>query len=176
MASKRVWMVVLVVLGVLALAGWHVAAAKEKKAKKGTLPPSAAAAIKKAFPKATLKEVEREKKGVVLYEVELKQNGAELEVQVTAEGQIVEVEQEVARAELPQAVAAALAKLAGGAKVKEIEKKEVRAVVKLVELRRPEVVYEAEFVQDGKEVEVKISADGKLLGKEVESEDEENDD
>ena len=178
MMGKTGKTIVLASLAVLVLATWHVAAAKGKKEGKGSkpvLPPAAAAAIKKAFPKATIDEVEREKEGVVLYEVELKQDGKEVEVEVSPDGQIVEVSREIAKGDLPKAVAKTLAKLAGGAKIREIEKEEIHAVVKLVKLRKPLVVYEAEFVRNGKEVEVKIAEDGRLVGKEVEDEKDDDD-
>lgn len=176
MIRKPAKIIALAGLAVLVLAAWHVAAAKAKKENKPVLPPAAAAAVKKAFPKATIDEVEREREGVVLYEVELKQNGKEVEVEVSPGGQIVEVGRKVAKGDLPKAVAKTLAKLAGDAKIKEIEKEEIHAVVKLVRLKKPQVVYEAEFVRNGKEVEVRIAPDGRLLGKEVEDEEDDDDD
>lgn len=177
MIRKPAKMIVLASLAVLVLTAWHVAAAKDKKeGNKPVLPPAAAAAIKKAFPKATIDEVEREREGVVLYEVELKQNGKEVEVEVSPDGQIVEVGRKVAKGDLPKAVAKTLARLAGDAKINEIEKEEIHAVVKLVKLDKPRVVYEAEFVRNGKEVEVRIAPDGKLLGTEVDDDDDDDGD
>ncbi len=175
---KRAKILALVALVLLVVVACHIAAAKstkEKKCKKPVLPPAAAAAIKKAFPQATVGEIEREKEGVVLYEVELDQNGQKIEVEVTTAGQIVEVEMEVAQEDLPEAVAKTLANLAGDAKVKKIEKEKTLAVIKVVVLKKPQVVYEAEFVKDGKEVEVKIAEDGKLVGKEVADHDDDDD-
>jgi hypothetical protein len=45
-----------------------------------------------------------------------------------------------------------------------------------VETENGRTVYEAEWEEDGKEVEVEVAPDGKLLGKEVEQDDDEEDD
>ena len=179
MLSKPKRIVVLVGLAVLAVAAWNVAAGKgykEKQGRKVVLPPPAAAAIKKAYPKATIAKVEWEKEAVILYEVELREDGKEIEVEVAADGLIVEVERKVTKEELPEAVAKTLGEQAGDAEIKELEKEKIHAVVKLVKLDKPQTVYEAKVMQNGKLVEVKIAEDGKLLGKKVEHEHEKEDD
>jgi uncharacterized membrane protein YkoI len=177
--ATRTKSIVFASLALLAFTTWHVVAAtgrKERSGKRPILPSGAAAAIKRAFPKATIGEVGREREGVLLYEVELKQDDEEIEVEVTGDGQIIEVERKVPKGALPKAVAKTLGKLAGNAKVEEIEKEEIHAVLKLVKLKSPRVVYEVEFIQDGKKVEVKIAQDGTFLGEEVEDEDDDDDD
>ena len=141
---------------------------------------AAVESIKAAFPNATIGEVEAEKEdGLDLLEVELTLDGKEIEVTVSPDGVIVEVETEVAMKDLPKAVADAIAKAAAGAKVEEIEREETRAVVrdgKLVKLDQPKITYEAEFLKDGKEVEVEVAADGTILSTETEDEGEDDDD
>lgn len=179
MIRKTGKMAVMAGMAMLVLATWHVAAAKpakRKKAGKPALPPAAAAAIRKAFPKATIDEVERETASIVLYEVELKQGRKEIEVQVSRGGQIVEIGRRVAKVDLPKAVARTLAKLAGDARIREIEREEIHAVIKFVKLKKPLVVYEAEFVRNGKEIEVRIAPDGTLLAREVEDDDDDGND
>jgi len=178
MTAKSRNAIALISLAVLVFAGWSIVTAKDKKSSRAVLPAAATRAIKKAFPKAAIGQVERERESVVLYEVELEQDGREVEVEVTPGGRIVEVERAVTKGELPDAVAGALAKLAGDAKIKEIEKVEIHAAVKVVKLRKVRVVYEAEFIKDGKKVEVKIAENGKFLGKEVDDDgdDDEDDD
>ena len=136
------------------------------------LPPAAADAVKAAFPQASIVEVEQENEdGVTLYEVELRQDGKEVEISVSADGVIVEVETQIAEAELPKAVARTIAKVAGDAKVEEIQREETRAVVrdgKLVKLDEPRITYEAEFRKDGRETEVEIAGDGTVLKTETE--------
>ena len=46
----------------------------------------------------------------------------------------------------------------GDAKIKKVEKEEVRAVVQVVTLKKPVVVYEAEFVKGGKTYEIVITS------------------
>jgi hypothetical protein len=103
--------------------------------------------------------------------VELADGGKEVELEVTPSGQIAGVEKEIAESDLPAPVAKKLADLAGDGQVKEIERQELHAVIRMVKLSEPKVFYEAEIVKDGKEVEVTISEDGKVLAKEVEEDD-----
>ncbi|MFH1732184.1 MAG: PepSY-like domain-containing protein, partial [Planctomycetota bacterium] len=143
------------VAGIIALATVVIAASQTAYAEEIALPAPAANAVKAAFPGATVSEIERENEnGVLLYEVELKQNGAEIDVKVMADGTIVEVESKIAAKDLPAAVAKAVEKAAPGATIKEVERKEIRAALKagkVVKLAKPEVVYEVEVVKDGKE-------------------------
>ena len=143
-----------------------------------SLPRAAADAVKAAFPQASIEEVALDKEdGIELYEVELRQNGEETEVTVSPDGVIVEVETEVSLKDLPKAVADAIAKAAGGAKVEEVTREETRAVVragKLVKLDQPKITYEAEFRRDGKEVEIELAPDGTILT--TEGEDDEDED
>jgi len=131
------------------------------------LPKAAADAVKAAFPGAEIEEVELDNEdGMKLYEVELELKDAEIEVTVSADGVIFEVETEITVEALPKAVADALAKVAKGGKVKEVEKEEQRAVVKdgkLVTLKTPTVTYSAEIRTADGEIEVEIAADGKVL-------------
>ena len=132
-------------------------------------------AIKKAFPQAKIVQVEPEKKSVVVYEVELIRDGKEVEILVTSDGQIVAAENEIDKDDLPAAVAATVAKHAGDAEIKEIEKEEIRAVLQFVDLDTPQVVYEVEFLHEGREAELKIDGDGNILSKEVEDEEDDAD-
>ena len=140
------------------------------------LPSPARAAVAAAFPGAVVTKVEEEHEyGLSLYEAELKADGKELEVTVSPDGIIVEVEMSVKAADLPEAVAAAIAGVAKGARILEYEKEEVRAVPKLTALDEPEVIYEAKFVKDGKQYEVEVAADGTVIEVEEEEEDDEDD-
>jgi len=68
-----------------------------------------------------------------------------------------ESEEEISLAECPAPVKATLTKEAKGGTIKEIEK----------EVEDGKTLYEAEIVIDGKEYEVKVAPDGKLLSKEL---------
>jgi len=63
---------------------------------------------------------------------------------------------------VPEAVKATILKEAGDNKITEIEE----------ETKHGTTIYEAEWRVDGKEVEIKVAADGTLLKKEIEDEDE----
>ena len=148
--------------------------------KKVELPKAAADAINAAFAGATIGEVKLEDEdGVKLYEVELKVKDAEIEVSVSADGIIAEVETEITVEALPKVVADALAKAAEGGKIEEVTKEEQRAAVKdgkLVKLDTPTIKYCAEVVKGDKKMKVEIAADGKVLEGEKKDADDDDDD
>jgi uncharacterized membrane protein YkoI len=164
-AQRRLgWLVGWVLVACVLFSGLALQAGDEE----ATLPEAAAAAIAQAFDGAAIEEVEAESEhGLKLYEVELLYEGAELEVAVSAEGVIAEVERELD--DIPELIEAAIRDAAKGGKVMETEEEEIRAVYiaslgQLCELKEPVVVYEIEFVKDGHEYEARVRADGTLLG------------
>jgi uncharacterized membrane protein YkoI len=68
-----------------------------------------------------------------------------------------ESEEEITLDECPAPVKATILKEAKGGKIEEIEK----------EVENGVTLYEAEIEVDGKEIEIKVAPDGKLLEKEV---------
>ena len=76
-------------------------------------------------------------------------------------------EKDIAFDKLPAAVQATIRKEAGDNKIEEIE--EVSRDGKVV-------YYEAEWKTGGKEIEIKVDPNGKLLSKEVEDDDDDDDD
>jgi len=76
-------------------------------------------------------------------------------------------EKEVTLEQVPAAVKATIIKEAGENTVTEVEEISVDGVVEY---------YEAEWKADGKEIEIQVAPDGKLLGKEVEDDDGDDDD
>ena len=179
--SRTHWMWVgcAVVMGLaLAVSAAYAAdeAKPEAKAKpevkaKVELPEAAAKALKDAFPKATVDEVKMEKEeGITVYEVELKEGKSETEVEVTADGTILEVETDVEMKDVPEAAAKAIQAAAEGAKIKEVSKEEVRAEIKkegetakIVKLEKPKTLYEAEIVKGDKKGEITVAADGTVV-------------
>jgi uncharacterized membrane protein YkoI len=133
------------------------------KCKEVSLPDAVKAAIDALYPQATIEEAKEEEEGLKVYEVELEQNGQEVELTVAPDGTIVEVETEVAMDSLPAAVAAALAQAAEGAEVKEVSQEVTYWVVILKKLDAPETTYEAELIKDGKKSEIEVAADGTIL-------------
>ncbi|MBL7140498.1 MAG: hypothetical protein ISS74_06270 [Planctomycetes bacterium] len=76
-------------------------------------------------------------------------------------------EKDVTIDQVPEAVKATILKEAGGNTITEIEEETKNGVT----------VYEAEWLNaDGKEVEIKVAADGTLLKTEIDDDDEEGDD
>jgi len=171
------WLLVGAAVMVLALLGAATLSAdegckKEEAKAKVELPEAAAKAIKDAFPLATIDEVEIDNEnGMKLFAVELKQDKAETEVKVTADGMIVEVETQVALKDIPKAAAAAISQAADGAQIKEIKKEEAFAKVKkgdsgnatLVKLDKSKVSFEAELVKGDQKGEIEVDADGKVI-------------
>jgi len=131
--------------------------------KKCRLAPGAKAALDALYPDAEIEEVEVEKEGLKVYEVELEHNGQEVEATLAADGTLVEVETEMTVEDLPEPVAKAIEKAAGGATIKEVEKEVTYAVVKLVKLDEPQTSYEAELSREGAECEIEVAADGTIL-------------
>jgi uncharacterized membrane protein YkoI len=125
------------------------------------LPEAVKAAIKALYPAGEIEEAKMEKEGLKLYEVEVEENGAEVEVTADADGTIAEVTTEEKVENLPPAVAQAVA--AQGGKVIEAEKEVTHAQVKLVKLDAPVTIYEVRIEKDGKTMEIEIAADGKIL-------------
>lgn len=147
------------------------------------------AATLKAARKAAGKDVPLafEKKTMILYEVKFRKGDRRHELLLTPDGRRVEEEvekgnpdgddegdddegededeEQVSIKELPKAVRATILKQAKGGEIKKIER----------ETEDGEVIYEAEVIMDGKEVELKVGPNGKLLAKEVEEQDGEED-
>ncbi len=91
--------------------------------------------------------------------------GIALCIGAVATQQLGEDEISVSIDQVPAAVKAALLAEAQGGTINEIE----------METENGQAVYEADVVLDGKEVEVKVAADGTVLGKEADDEDEDDD-
>ena len=135
---------------------------------------------------ADIGEIEMETEdGQVVYEAEVIIDGQEVDIEVAADGTLLgkevedddedeadddddeeEDEEVVSLDAVPEAVKAMILQEAAGGEIKEIEKETEDGVT----------VYEAEVIIDGQEVDIEVAADGKLLGKEVEDEEEDDDD
>lgn len=141
------------ILAGLFLAG--ISSAQEKKIKRSDLPPAvektAAEVIKGATVKGFSKETEN---GKTTYEVEMVVNGHTKDVEVDANGAILEVEEEVALDSLPANVKAGLSAKASGGKILKVE-----SLTKNGKL----VAYEAKVETGGKKSEIQVGPDGKPL-------------
>ena len=140
--------------------------AGEAKAKVD-LPEAAAKALQAAFPKATVDEAKAEDEGgVKVFDVELKLDKTEMDVEVTADGAILAVETGIEMKDVPEAAAKVLQKAAEGATVHAVKKDEVRAEIKdakIVKLDAVKVAYEAKIKKGDQKGEVKVAADGTVV-------------
>jgi hypothetical protein len=117
--------------------------------------------IDEQYPGATVQSVEGKLGNI--YEIELAKENEETELEIHKDGTIIEVETEVDRAELPQAVADAAAKKAGSNELMDIERIEKRAKCTLGGVERldtPVVYYEVHWKCCGLKWEGKFNADG----------------
>jgi len=161
--------------GLISLAVAQQAAQRAAPVRKAVeLPAGAKESLMKAFPGAEVRTVKREREAVMVYEAVLAVKGEAVEVSVAPDGTIVEVCRNMTAASLPKAVADTIAKESGGAALKELEQSETRAMLKVVPLDKPVVLYEASFVKDGKTVEIKVDAEGKVVARETEGGDDDD--
>ena len=137
----------------LLLAG--TSSAQEKKIKRSDLPPAVEKTVAAESTGATIKGFSTEKeKGQTLYEVELMVNGHSKDISMTADGSIVEIEEQVAMDSLSADVKAGLQAKAGKGKILKVE-----SLTKKGKL----VAYEAQVETNGKKSEVQVGPDGKPL-------------
>jgi hypothetical protein len=175
MSSRIKLSVCLVTVGLL---GFAVGALADRHAERKDERKRVADAVRKAFPEAKIAEVEREREefAVMIYEVELDTRGAEIEVLVAPDGTIVGVSEEVRnRKDVPAPVMARIRQLQKQGKVAEIEKREVRAKPKFVPLKKSRTLYEVEVIRNGREYEVRIDENGKVLSAHDDAEDDDDD-
>src|ERR1700674_1482784 len=149
---------VALVAGGLLLAG--AASAQEKKIKRSDLPPAVEKTVAAQSAGATIRGFSTEKeKGQTLYEVEMTVSGHSKDVSMTADGSIVEVEEQVTLDSLSPEVKAGLQAKAGNGKITKVE-----SLTKKDKL----VAYEAQVETNGKKSEVQVGPDGKPLDHEEE--------
>jgi uncharacterized membrane protein YkoI len=130
--------------------------AGEKELKKDQVPKAVIAAFEKAFPNAKELEFEEELfEGKTAYEVEYKKDGVEYEFLYSAEGVLLQKEEEIDVKTLADPVVQAILKAHPKAKIKEAEK-----------LMKPDGTvtgYEVEIKVAGKEIELELDATGNIL-------------
>lgn len=137
-----------------------IAQASEKKVKMKDLPKAVQKTVEEQSQGATVSGLSKEvEHGKTYYEVELKVKGHGKDILIDAAGAIVEVEEEVAMASLPQAVKTAIEAKAGKGKIVKVE-----SITKNNAL----VAYEAQVNTAGKKSEIKVGPDGKSMDNENE--------
>ena len=150
---------------VVAVAAMVCAVTYAEKSEKCSLPAAVQSAVKAKFPKAVIETSKKEEASICAYEVELKDNGKPASVNVGEDGTVIEVETTVDMNALPDAVKKTLK--AQDVNVPTVDKAVTYFELKLVELKSPVTTYEVKVTKDGKESEIKIAADGKILKQEA---------
>jgi uncharacterized membrane protein YkoI len=129
--------------------------AQEKKVKRSDLPPAVEKTVVEQSKGATIRGFNEEKEnGQTTYEVEMVVNGHTKDVQMDANGVVIEVEEEVSMEALSPGIKAGLQAKAGKGKITKVE-----SITKKGKL----VAYEAQVTTDGKKSEVQVGPDGKPL-------------
>jgi uncharacterized membrane protein YkoI len=130
--------------------------AGEKELKKDQVPKAVIAAFEKAFPNAKELEFEEELfEGKTAYEVEYKENNMEYEFLYSADGTLLQKEEEIDGKSLPEPVAQAVKKAHPEGEIKGVE-----------QLMKPDGTvtgYEVEIKVAGKELELELDVSGKIL-------------
>ena len=131
------------------------ASAQEKKIKRSDLPAAVEKTVAAESTGATIKGFSTEKeKGETFYEAEMMVNGHSKDVLISADGTVVEVEEQVVLDSLSADVKAGLQAKAGKGKILKVE-----SLTKKGKL----VAYEAKVDTNGKKSEVQVGPDGKPL-------------
>ncbi|RIK67978.1 MAG: hypothetical protein DCC66_11045 [Planctomycetota bacterium] len=132
---------------------------KEQEVQASDLPKAALEALKKLAAGAVITKFEMEiENGVTLYEGSWKGPHGEVEAEVTAQGDLVEMEEHISPEVLPKAVLEAVRKTAG-------------SDAKLHAEKLTTIHYEVKFTKNGKRHEVKYTPDGRAEGNEADGED-----
>ncbi|MBU6392681.1 MAG: hypothetical protein KGQ83_10635 [Planctomycetes bacterium] len=118
------------------------------------MPVAVKATIEKATTGGKVKEIEKKQHGgKVIYDVDYVKDGKEKEIEVAQDGTIVKTEEKTTIDKVPAVVKAAIEKATAGGKVKKIEKEQYDG----------KVVYDVEYVKDGKEKEINVAEDGTIV-------------
>lgn len=130
-------------------------AAQESKIARTDLPPAVEKAVAAMSVGATFKGFSKEvEKGKTYYEAEMMVNGHSKDASFDADGNLVELEEELAQSALPPAVLAGIKAKAGNGTLGKIESLTKQGKV---------VAYEAHVTTNGKRAEIQVGPDGKPL-------------
>jgi Putative beta-lactamase-inhibitor-like, PepSY-like len=152
--------VLLVAFALLVVIGTSKVRAQEEAVPLDKIPKAVMDALLAKFPKAKIDKCTKAKEGGdIVYDIEFKQEGRKCEADIKENGTYINYEVAIEAKDLPKAVKEAIDKRYPKATFKEImEEKEVMG--KNEKLSAYEVVLET---ADKKEVEVRVSPDGKIL-------------
>jgi uncharacterized membrane protein YkoI len=137
------------------LAGTTLAQETERPARMKDLPQAVQAAVREQSRGAVVRGLSIEtEKGQTFYEASLKVKGRIRDVLIDADGNVVEIEEQVTLASLPPAARAEIVKQAGKGRILTVESITKNNVI---------VAYEAHVKTAGKISEIKVDPDGKPL-------------
>jgi len=140
--------------------------ADEEKVPLDKLPKAVVDAVKARFPDAKLVSAEKETEdGKTVYEVAITNKDQKIEVTLTPEGEITEIEKVIAAKDLPEKVSKALE-----AKYPKADYKMIEEVIKVEKKQEKLAYYEVLLVTaDKKKLEVSVTPDGKITKEEDKS-------
>ncbi len=143
-----------------------VARADEEKVPLDKVPKAVLDAVKAKFPDAKLVSAEKETEdGKTVYEIAIKNKGQSIEVTLTPDGKIVEIEKQIEAKDMPKAVTEALA-----AKYPKATYKMIEEVIKVKDGKEKLEYYEVLLVTaEKKKLEVSVTPDGKVTKEEDKS-------
>jgi len=151
----KIWNMTVLLAGGLLLFG--AVQAQERRVKMQDLPEAVQKTVKEQGKDATLKGLSREvENGKTEYEAEFTVNGHSRDVTIDPQGNVLEVEEEVAIASLPDAVQNGLKAAAGKGQILKVE-----SISKDGHLEK----YEALVKTSGRKSEIQVDANGKLIPK-----------
>jgi hypothetical protein len=134
------------------------AVAQEKKIDRSALPPAVQKTVQAQSQGATIKGFSTDhENGKMVYEAEMMVNGHSRDIEISPDGTLNEVEEELAFNSLPANVQTALTARARGAKITKVES--LKKQDKLV-------AYEAATLKGTKRGEIQVGPDGKKLSHE----------
>ena len=128
------------------------------------LPKAVKDAVMKMFPDGKIAEAELERRITQFYSVGVIVDGREREVSVTADGVVLETEEEIDAEKVPEAIQESLRKMAPEDQWIEMERIVVYAELKPVPVKEPRTEYEAEVRVERKDRAVRLSEAGEAVG------------
>ncbi|HXG92423.1 MAG TPA: hypothetical protein VNN73_08655 [Blastocatellia bacterium] len=144
-----------VFISILLLCAAALAQESEKPVKMKDLPAAVRKTAREQSKGAAIRGLSKEvEDGKTFYEVELRVGGHSKDVLIDETGAVVEIEEQVSLASIPQAARAAIEKQVGGGKIASVESITRKGAI---------VAYEAHIKTGNKYREVKVSPDGQLL-------------
>jgi hypothetical protein len=142
-----------------------------EKTPKVELPTVVARAVKDNVPNAEIDKIDvEEESGIKLYDIEFKNGKGEIEI--AQDGTVMDVATIIQMKDVPKPAADAIQKAVvdAQAKIKQLERSEVRAELrieggkgKIVKLAAVKYVFEAELVKGEQTGEIQVSPDGKIV-------------